>query len=331
MHRFFCYLATIGVVTSAYALLSVVGPGATAADFSIESAEVRTVAIDGKPFAEYRTHSGHQPIVWPIYDGNGRTMTRAYPMGPQGEHEWDDHPHHRSLWFTHGIVNGHDFWLEPDHQHRGRREAKNRIVHREFLSTQADDDGAVIITRNDWMAGDERVLVDKRTLRFGAENGLRWIDFKIELRALDGEVEFGDTKEGTFAVRVPGTMKVDEKMGGELVNNHGQTNGDAWGREAVWVNYTGPVDGEPAGIAIFCHPDSARYPSRWHVRTYGLFAANPFGARDFPQDDDGVKQGAFTIPEGESATFRYLVLLHGGDLTTEQLEAWHKRFAEGEL
>ncbi|MCA9234154.1 MAG: PmoA family protein [Planctomycetales bacterium] len=304
---------------------------ATSAEFAVATTPAGcAVTVDGKPFAEYVTKSGHQPIVWPLVDAQGRAMTRSYPMGPRLAHEQDDHPHHRSLWFAHGDVNGRDFWLEHESQHRGQDDRKNSIVHREFVRTDARDDGAVIVTRNDWMVGDKRLLEDQRTLRFGQRDEVRWVDFEIVLTASDGDVTFGDTKEGTFSIRVPGTMKVDEKLGGQLTNDCGQTDAEAWGREATWANYTGPVDGRPAGIAILCHPDSARYPTRWHARTYGLFAANPFALHDFPKDD-GIKQGPLVIPAGESVVFRYLVMLHGSDLTPEQLTDWQQRYAAGSL
>jgi hypothetical protein len=106
-------------------------------------------------------------------------------------------------------------------------------------------------------------------------------------------------------------MRVDAKTGGKIVNSDGRTNLDAWGRKAAWVDYYGPVDGQTVGIAIMNHPQSFRFPTFWHVRTYGLFAANPFGRREFP---DGNKQdGTYTLPEGKSITLRYRVWLHKGD------------------
>ena len=38
-------------------------------------------------------------------------MTRNWPM-KNVENEEHDHPHHRSFWYAHGDVNGHDFWSE---------------------------------------------------------------------------------------------------------------------------------------------------------------------------------------------------------------------------
>lgn len=105
-------------------------------------------------------------------------------------------------------------------------------------------------------------------------------------------------------------MKVDAKLGGKIVNSEGQVDGKAWGRPAAWVDYHGPVGGDTVGIAILNHPSSFRFPTYWHVRTYGLFAANPFGLSDFP---DTTKSGEYTLAKGEEITLRYRVLFHRGD------------------
>ncbi|MBW3599994.1 MAG: PmoA family protein, partial [Planctomycetes bacterium] len=171
---------------------------------------------------------------------------------------------------------------------------------------------ATIVTRNDWVGPEgEKLLEDERTLVFGAEGDKRWIDFDITLKATEGEVTFGDTKEGTFGIRIPATMKVDAGMGGEIVNSEGQTDRAAWGKRAAWVDYHGPVDGKTLGIAIMNHPSSFRFPTYWHVRTYGLFAANPFGVSDFTGDKQ--QDGSKTLKKGDQITLRYRVLLHPGD------------------
>jgi hypothetical protein len=95
------------------------------------------------------------------------------------------------------------------------------------------------------------------------------------------------------------------------------------GQASPWVDYTGPVDGRTVGVAILNHPDSFRYPTTWHVRDYGLFAANPFGWRDF-----GMKTaGDYTLPAGESITFRYRVILHDGDTASADLPAAFRAYA----
>jgi len=260
------------------------------------------IRLDGQPFAEYRIHSGTKPIGWPIIGPTGAPMTRSYPMA-EAPQEKKDHPHHRSLWFTHGLVNGVDFWTE--HKTYGTTK------HREFVKVEGGRE-AVVVTRNDWIAPDGRPLCeDERTLVFGGDAERRWIDFAITLTANHGPVTFGDTKEGTFGMRVARSMKVDAKQGGRIVNSKGQTDKDAWGKQASWVDYHGPVEGKIVGIAILNHPSSYGYPTYWHVRTYGLFAANPFGAKDFTEGK--AADGSYILPSGQSLKFRYRVLLHKGD------------------
>jgi hypothetical protein len=274
------------------------------------------IEIDGKPFTDYLVLSGAKPVLWPILGATGQPMTRAYPMG-QLPGETKDHVHQRSLWFTHGDVSGVSFWHEN---------AKHgTIVHRGFAKVESGA-AASLVAENDWVGPDGKtILTDERRLRFGADKDARWIDFDIVLKASFGPVTFGDTKEGTFGVRVAESMRVEAKTGGRIVNSRGQTDQAAWGRKASWVDYHGPVGGQTVGIAIMNHPGSFRFPTFWHVRTYGLFAANPFGRRDFP---DGEKQdGSYTLPEGQSISLRYRVWLHKGDEKEGRVAAAYESYA----
>ena len=271
----------------------------SSAEVTAEKSEKGVVVkIDGDLFTEYVTEFRGKPILWPIIGPTGEPMTRAYPMSEDVEGERKDHVHHASFWFTHGDVNGNSFW----HQETTR--------HREFKTIQSGKT-AKIVAVNDWIGKDgNKVLEDERTIEFGALGQSRFVDFTITLKATEGPVTFGDTKEGSFGVRVPHTMKVDAKLGGKIVNSEGQVDAKAWGRPAAWVDYHGPVGGDTVGIAILNHPSSFRYPTYWHVRTYGLFAANPFGLSDFP---DTTKSGEYTLAKGEEITLRYRVLFHRGD------------------
>jgi len=283
------------------------------------------VKIDGKLFTEYLTKAGQSPSMWPIIGPSGKAMTRSYPVGAAVDGETSDHPHHQSLWLTHDKVSGTDFWLA--NVNNGKGDAGPHIAHREFVEVESQGPTARIATRNDWMNGDERICEDDRTIVYGTrDNGDRWIDFTVTIHASDGDVTFGDTKEGTFAVRVADTMRVDAKLGGRIVNSEGQTNEGAWGLPARWVDYTGPVDGETVGIAMMSHPSSFRPRPRWHVRTYGLFTANPFGQSDFPQPEV-AKQGAVTIKKGDSLALRYRVLLHRGETNAAEIEQAYQEFA----
>lgn len=261
------------------------------------------VTAHGKPFATYHVKSGAKPILWPVYGPNGKQLTRGYPMRDALPTEKKDHIHHRSFWFTHGDVNGVSFWHEQG--------GNGNIVHREFLKVEGGEE-AVISTRNDWIGPDgKKHCEDVRTFTFGADEQARWIDADITVYATEGPVKFGDTKEGSFGVRVAGSMRTELPDGGTILNSEGDKNGEAWGKKAAWVDYYGPVEGETAGIAILNHPSSFRFPTHWHVRTYGLFAANPFGLHDFLRSKD--VDGSHELKKGESFTLRYRVYLHSGD------------------
>ena len=263
------------------------------------------VKIDGQLFTEYLVKSGTKPILWPIIGPTGKPMTRDYPMRDRpGEQK--DHPHQRSLWFTHGDVNGVNFWAEP-----GQASYVGRIEHLRFVKV-ASGKPAVIVTQNAWLGTDgKKICEDQRTLRFDTDGDARWIDFDVTIKAADKPVTFGDDKEGTFGVRVAQSLSVDAKQGGKIVNSRGQVDEAAWGQTAPWVDYHGPIDDQTVGIAIFNHPSSFRFPTYWHVRTYGLFAANPFGVHAFGKGK--ATDGAYTIRPGKSITLRYRVFLHRGD------------------
>jgi hypothetical protein len=313
-------------VVFAFLLVSLCITTARSAEITVERTDNgAAVKIDGQLFTEYVTQSNTKPILWPIVGPTGKRMTREYPMQTVDYETKKDHPHQRSLWFTHGRVNGIDFWSEVPDKKTG---AKTGIIqHLEFFKT-ASGHPAVISTRNAWLSPEgKKVCEDVRTLRFDADADSRWIDFDITIKATDGPVTFGDTKEGSFGMRIPESMNVDTKKGGQIVNSEGQTDQNAWAKRASWVDYHGPVDGETLGIAIFNHPTSFRYPTYWHVRTYGLFAANTFGIHDFVEGSP-ENAGEYQLPSGDSVTFRFRVYFHRGDEKAGHVAESYAKYSE---
>ena len=307
--------------------------------FSVAQHDDRvTVNIDGELFTDYLFFCGRKPALWPIIGPTGKPMTRAYPMQENVPGESNDHPHHRSLWFGYEGFNGVDFWQEPDMDHRERPLDPGRIAHSDVVEARSDGDTATLVTRNVYLntATDELVGKDKRTLIFGTDGDARWIDYTITISACEKPLEIRDSKEGAFAVRVPDSMTVDAGKGGEIVASTGLTDVAAWGQPAEWVDYHGPVDGETLGIAILSHPSSYHPVPRWHVRTYGLFAANPFGDVPYTPAGQGVDPGGWedrpitaTIAPGDSLTIRYRVIFHAGDEKDAKIaEAFAKYAAE---
>jgi hypothetical protein len=171
----------------------------------------------------------------------------------------------------------------------------------------------VIRSQNKWVAPDGQIVcTDDRTFRVYASPDDRLFDFEVAVHASHGDLTFGDTKEGSMAIRLAETMRLKGKVGqGHIVNSNGIRDGDTWGKRADWVDYYGPVNGQTVGVAIFDHPQNPMHPTWWHVRDYGLFAANPFGVHDFESKPKGT--GNFTVAAGKSAIFRYRFYIHSGD------------------
>ena len=298
----------------AFFLLVIVGQSPAAQVTAEKNEKGVVVKIDGQLFAQYWTRAGTKPIVWPIIGPTGQRMTRDYPMDVNKTFkEREDHVHQKSLWFTHGRVNGVDFWGEPaTYTKASAKHPVGEIRHCEFVEVRSGGPQAVIVTRNDWLGPDgKKICGDLRHLAFAQAGGSRQIDFDITLTADPGPVTFGDTKEGSFGVRIAETVKVDAKLGGQIVNAEGLKDKDAWGKRSAWVDYHGPVAGQTVGIAILNHPSSFRWPTFWHVRTYGLYAANPFGLQDFTGKKDA--NGEYVLPKGQSLKLRYRLLFHKGD------------------
>ena len=285
-----------------------------------KAGEVVRVTIDGKLFTEYHYQDVSRPFLYPIIGPTGVNVTRNYPM-KEVEGEAKDHVHHRALYFAHGDINGIDFWAETVH----RVKAPGRTVHDKFLELKSGKVG-VIKASNKLMAPDGKQLgTEVFTIRFHAQGGKKYIDFEVMIQASHGELLIGDTKEGTMAIRLATTMrvtKVDRKTpgDGQIVTSEGVVGKGAWGTRAAWVDYHGPVEGKTVGVAIFDHPSNLRHPTWWHVRDYGLFAANPFGKRYFERLKD-VTAGDYTIPAGKSLTQKYRFYFHKGDTEAARVGA----------
>jgi len=291
--------------------------------------DVLRVELNGRLFTQYFYTNVPRPFCYPLIGPGDVALTRNYPMLTNSPGEELDHPHHRSLWFAHGAVNGQDFWTE--------RKTSGRIVHSGFAEILSGTQTGAIRTLNSWISAEGKIICkDEEMIKFHAPKDETIIlDYEVTLRASNGEVTLGDTKEGTFAIRLAESMRAlkplvkgeKAKPGeGHIVLSTGIRDDGAsaaaakdakkeavtWGKRAAWCDYYGPVGTNIVGIAIFDHPSNPRHPTWWHVRDYGLFAANPFGQHDFESLKD-QNSGDLKIPAGQDVTFRYRVVLHEGD------------------
>jgi sugar phosphate isomerase/epimerase len=276
------------------------------------------VEINGNLFTEYNYQDAQRPYFYPVIGPTGANITRNWPM-KDGENEEHDHPHHRSLWFAHGAVNGHDFWTDGD--------KNGKIVHDKFLEITSSRKMGIVLSQNNWIAGNgQPICTDIRTYRFFNRPEAQIMDFEIAINASQGDVILGDTKEGSMAIRLAPTLRVKGKVGkGHIINSEGIRDNNAWGKRAAWCDYYGPLGEEIIGAAIFDHPQNQRHPTWWHVRDYGLFAANPFGVHDFEKKPAGA--GDLTIKSGDSVTFRYRFYFHKGDNEQAKVAELYSEYA----
>jgi len=284
------------------------------------------VLIDGEHFTTYLLTGHAKPILFPIHAAGGNCVTRSWPMRADNAEDPHDHPHHESLWFAHGNVNGIDFWTHKAVTPGGPQPS---ITH-ESVRTCTSGATGVLETTNRWCAADGSVVcTDFRRLEFFGTQTARTIDFALTIRADHGAVTFGDTKEGTMGMRVHPALQLPDATRpqaatGRIVNSEGQRDVDVWGQPARWIDFSGVIDNQSLGIAILDHPGNLRHPTRWHARGYGLCAANPFGLHDFSSVPKGT--GDWTIPAGGSLTLRYLFIVHSGDAATAAIENHWQRW-----
>ncbi len=279
------------------------------------SDEKISVSIGDELFAEYDFANFRKPVLYPLMAPGNVMITRHYPMRDDVDAEAKDHPHHKSVWFAHGDVNGVDFWSE-------KGQIKLQKIHELF------ENGFTATHR--WLSDDGRhICTDTTTIKFNASDRWRAVDYHVTVNAEAGEVTFGDTKEGTFAMRTHPALRLVDKDGkpqGSAVNSEGLEGRDVWGKRARWVHYAGYIEGQEFAITIMDHPSNLRHPTTWHAREYGLVAANPFGLHHFEQKPRG--RGNHTIRVGDSLDFRYRIHITRGAMSPEQVDAAYEQYVE---
>lgn len=304
------------------------------------------VTVDGKPFTSYiYPNELKKPVLYPIRTARGNFITRGWPMDPRpGERV--DHPHHVGMWFNFGDVNGHDFWNNSNDvgHHKG---PFGTIRHTSVNKMTNGDAKAELDVSSEWQKPDGTVLIREATKYiFSGEGDTRIIDRITTLTALKEDVLFKDNKEGVIAIRLarelehpankpevftdasgkatPVPVMNNEGVTGHYRSSEGKEGDDVWGTRGKWVNLTGKVGNEPVSVVLMDNPQNIGFPTFWHARGYGLFAANPFGQKVM---GDGKDELNYKLPAGKSVTFRHRVVIQSGkSLNDEQVNAQYQIF-----
>ena len=296
------------------------------------------VSIGGKPFTSYYfSPKTPKPYLYPLRSPEGIIVTRGYPMVTSIPGESKDHPHHRAMFFAHGDINGVDFWGEAQFTEK----TPVHVAGRSYASSEELPKGRTVFTKLDEAKGgpdsgtlrgifsllgpDGRVMgSETQEYTFRGDERTRTIDCSFTITADHGTpLKMGDTKEGTFAIRVVRSL---QEPAVKMLNSAGAVGEkNIWGKRADWVDYSGVVGGERVGIAIFDNPANIKHPTYWHARGYGLFAVNPFGEHDFYNDPK--RDGSVTIAAGDSLTLKYRVLIHDGDAAEARVAEAYQQYA----
>jgi hypothetical protein len=312
-----------------------------------ESARRVDISIDGQPFTAYLWPASlDKPVLYPLRTAQGTIVTRGYPLEPRpGERV--DHPHHAGLWFNYGNVNDFDFWNNSGAIKPEDKPKMGDVVQRAILAAKSGSDQGELEVQADWITGTQKLILKEHT-RFLFRGGpdFRSIDRITTLQALGEKVVFHDDKEGLLGMRVTRALeepsdkaevftdasgrptpvaKLDNTgVNGVYLTSEGKKGDAAWGTRGRWCMLSGRLGDEPVTIAILDHPANPGFPTYWHARGYGLFAANPLGRKIFT---DGKEEAMnFTLVPNESVTFRYRILILSKIASADDAEAAYKDF-----
>jgi hypothetical protein len=311
-----------------------------------EAAQRVDVLVDGKPFTSYIFPSTiKKPTLYPVRTASGQAVTRGFPLDPTpGERV--DHPHHVGLWFNYGDVNGLDFWNNSDAIKPADAPKMGTILHRQIREAESGQGHGELEVTTEWVNHQGKPLLREDTeFVFHADGDVRAIDRITTLTALDEPVSFTDNKEGVLGLRVtralehpadkpevftdasgrptPVAVLNNEGVTGNYVSSEGLQGDDVWGTRGRWTMLTGELEGEPVTVAMLDHPRNPGFPTYWHARGYGLFAANPLGQKVF---SEGKEELNLRLAPGQSTTFRHRVVLLPGKADPAQIEAQYRDF-----
>ena len=297
------------------------------------------VLIDGQPFTDYfypETDVLKKAVLYPLRTANGTIITRGWPLDPRPA-ERIDHPHHVGMWLNYEDVNGHDFWNNSNTPPNPKG-VYGTIIHTGIKTLKSGKKNAKLVVTANWMDKDGKVMLEETTTYvFSGAKNRRLID-RITTLTAKTDVLFKDVKDGMFAIRVARQLEHPSKQPdvftdasgvatkvpvmdnagvvGSYRNSEGVEGEAVWSKRARWCNLRGQIAAETINLAIIDHPKNAGYPTYWHARGYGLFAANPLGMKVF---SSGKEELNFKILSGQSATFRYRVLIASESLSDATL------------
>jgi hypothetical protein len=291
------------------------------------------IFIGGKPFTSFLyPDTLEKPVLYPLHAANGKLVTRGFPIAPRAG-DPTDHPHHIGIWFNFENLNGLDFWNNSYAIPASKKSSYGWIRTDRILEAKGGATGVLAYHAN-WTNQQKEVILEETTrFEFSGDGNQRIIDRVTTLKA-DMTAVFKDAKDGMLGLRLAHELQIpdaadqkftddkgnvtvvkggtDKLANGTYLTSAGKTGNDVWSTRGVWCKVYAKMGADSVSIAIIDHPKNVNYPTFWHARGYGLFAANPLGEKIFT---NGKSEKNLTLQKGESVTFRYRVVITDGSET----------------
>jgi len=296
------------------------------------------VMIDGKFFTAYLYGTKiDKPVLFPLVTASGTTVTRGFPLATRAN-ERTDHPHHIGMWFNYGDVNGLDFWNNSDAIKAEDKPKYGSIRHQKIVAVKPGKRYGELELSSNWVDINGKIVLKENTiLAFSGDENSRTIDRTTTLTAQNEKVTFKDNKEGILGIRVTRELEMpsqkpeiftdaqgnatkvavlnNEGVTGNFLSSEGITGNEVWGTRGNWCMVYGKKDGEAIAISIIDHPKNPGYPTYWHARGYGLFAANTLGQEVL---SGGKEKLHFSLDAGQSVTFKYRIIVNDGNTPSKE-------------
>lgn len=304
------------------------------------------ILIGGKLFTSFLyPDSLEKPVLYPVYTSSGIAVTRGFPLNPQPG-DPTDHPHHIGIWFNFENLNGLDFWNNSYAIPASRKHLYGWIKTDRILQTSSGKTGVLSYHANLTNQRNKTLAEETTRFEFSGTAHQRIID-RITTITADTALLFTDAKDGLIAIRVAHALQMptdkDQKFSddkgnitivkggtdkiptGNYLSSEGKWGDDVWSSRARWVKMYGKMNNDSVSVVIIDHPKNPNYPTFWHARGYGLFAANPLGEKIFT-NSKSVKN--LQLKKGESVTFRFRIVVDEGrgTIITREIDKLYEGF-----
>ncbi len=278
-----------------------------------------------------------KPVLYPVHSANGTVVTRGFPFNPQPG-DPTDHPHHIGIWLNFENLNGLDFWNNSYAIPAAKKHLYGWIKTDRIIESSGGAKGKLAYHAN-WTNQKNEVLLEETTrFEFSGTAHQRIIDRVTTLTA-NTEALFTDAKDGLLGIRLAHALEMptdkdqkftddkgnvtivkggtDKVPNGNYISSEGKQGDDVWSTRGRWCKLYGKMGNDSISVAIIDHPLNPNYPTYWHARGYGLFAANPLGEKIF---SNGKSFKNLQLKKGESVSFRYRVIIDEGKTTISSKE-----------